>query len=414
MPSSLARLSEHATRLVKVEMPALAQLPQFGATGIRVPLERFVTFHATETEFRPMNGSRRLLQASRRSMTDTKDVFQEHDRLFHAVFSSKERAAELIRSLLPDALGRQIDFSTIEPRPSKYTGAHLEGRHSDALFEVKVGGREALIYVLLEHQSRDEPFMVVRVLLYMALIWDGMRREETRPRYLPPIVPVVVHHGESGWNAATCFEELIDPAARDLEGLSVYIPRFELILDDLSRASDGELKARGLAALSSLALWALRDVRNPERFFRHLGAWADLLNELAENPETASGAALLMRYITHVLGNDRTEQLRDQLSALAPAAEQTMLSIAQSIAEAFEQKGLEKGLEKGRKEGRKEGLEKGRIEERRTLVTRQLAKKFGPLPETAVARLQAATVDELTGYADRLLDAGSLDEVFGG
>lgn len=31
-----------------------------------------------------------------------------------------------------------------------------------------------------------------------ALIWDGMRREETAPRYLPPIIPIVVHHSERG------------------------------------------------------------------------------------------------------------------------------------------------------------------------------------------------------------------------
>jgi conserved hypothetical cytosolic protein len=45
-------------------------------------------------------------------------------------------------------------------------------------------------------------------------------------------------------------------------------------------------------------------------------------------------------------------------------------------------------------------------------VARQLARRFGPLNPDVEARLASATKDELDYWADALLTARSLDEVF--
>jgi hypothetical protein len=189
---------------------------------------------------------------------------------------------------------------------------------------------------------------------------------------------------------------VIDPEAMKMEGLRRYVPSFETLLDDLTEVTDEELQARGLASLQALALWMLRDARNPDRFFRHLLAWAHLLNELCENPATRSGAAILMRYITTVLGDERTDQLRTELAKLAPSAEKAM----QSIAEAFEKKGL------------KDGLEKGLVEGQREILERLLVKKFRALSEDLMLRLQAASTEQLNVYAERILDADRIEQVF--
>ena len=44
----------------------------------------------------------------------------------------------------------------------------------------------------------------------------------------------------------------------------------------------------------------------------------------------------------------------------------------------------------------------------RLLATR----RFGPLPTEVIARIAAATVEDIENWVDRLLDAQSLDEVF--
>jgi hypothetical protein len=79
-----------------------------------------------------------------------------------------------------------------------------------------------------------------------------------------------------------------------------------------------------------------------------------------------------------------------------------------SVERMFIEQGLSQGLSQGRQEGRREGRQEGQLE----LVTRQLTRRFGPLPDWATARLQAADASQLEQWADRVLDAPSLEAVF--
>lgn len=64
-------------------------------------------------------------------------------------------------------------------------------------------------------------------------------------------------------------------------------------------------------------------------------------------------------------------------------------------------------------EGKDEGREEGRVEGEAAVVRRLLERRFGPLPESARNRLAAADADTLLVWADRLLDAATLEDVFG-
>ena len=57
---------------------------------------------------------------------------------------------------------------------------------------------------------------------------------------------------------------------------------------------------------------------------------------------------------------------------------------------------------------------KGRVEGEVAVLARQLTKRFGPLDEQTSARLKAATLDQLDIWADRILDAPTLQAVFDG
>ena len=82
-----------------------------------------------------------------------------------------------------------------------------------------------------------------------------------------------------------------------------------------------------------------------------------------------------------------------------------------TLAERFDQWALEyeqKGIQKGKQEGLQEGLQKGEG----LLLQRQLARRFGPLPDAVLQRIAAASITELELWGDRVLDAASLDDVF--
>ena len=83
---------------------------------------------------------------------------------------------------------------------------------------------------------------------------------------------------------------------------------------------------------------------------------------------------------------------------------------------AFTQRWLEKGRQEGILLGTERGIEigeaRGLLTGQRQTVARQLARRFGPLNPDVEARLASATKDELDYWADALLTARSLDEVF--
>jgi flagellar biosynthesis/type III secretory pathway protein FliH len=78
------------------------------------------------------------------------------------------------------------------------------------------------------------------------------------------------------------------------------------------------------------------------------------------------------------------------------------------------QKGMEQGLEQGLEQGIEQGMQHGKREEAAAIVAKLLTKRFGPLPESVRARMAQATLEQLDEWAERLLDAPSLDAVLGG
>jgi hypothetical protein len=70
------------------------------------------------------------------------------------------------------------------------------------------------------------------------------------------------------------------------------------------------------------------------------------------------------------------------------------------------------GREIGLKEGREEGREEGRQEGLREMLERMLVRRFGPLPDAARMSLQGAQTAQLLAWAEAVMDARSMEEVF--
>jgi hypothetical protein len=68
--------------------------------------------------------------------------------------------------------------------------------------------------------------------------------------------------------------------------------------------------------------------------------------------------------------------------------------------------------EKERLEGRQEGRQEGRLEGERRVLQRLLTRRFGELPGWALQRLENASAETLDTWADEILTAGSLEELF--
>src|SRR5699024_5399665 len=77
------------------------------------------------------------------------------------------------------------------------------------------------------------------------------------------------------------------------------------------------------------------------------------------------------------------------------------------------QQGIQQGMQQGMQEGMQQGLQQGLQQGQTELLMRQLTHRFGPLPVEVRQRLAQASVEDIDTWADRVLDADSLDQVLG-
>ena len=85
-------------------------------------------------------------------------------------------------------------------------------------------------------------------------------------------------------------------------------------------------------------------------------------------------------------------------------------------AEYLRQEGKQIGLQEGRQEGKQIGLQEGRQEGRqegeRTVLERLLQRRFGALSPEISKKLSEASSTDLENWAEKVLDAETLDDVF--
>jgi len=296
----------------------------------------------------------------------SKPVKNPHDALFKTTFSSPEHAAGELRQVLPKALVDKLDFSSLQLVPGSFVDKALRGRHTDLLYSIKMGRRRVLIYILLEHQSSVDALLPFRLLAYMVRIWEEHVRRRPRTKRLPVIIPVVVHHSESGWTKALEFDELfaLDKAA--FAAVGEHLPRFRFILDDISHLSDEELRRRAMSALGRLSLWCLRHGRDPKALLESLPRWAKVFREVLLSSSGMAALGAVLRYIYEL-----NEELGvDELQALvAKSVGKEAAEAAVTLADRLRMEGREEGRKEGREEG---GLETARATLRKVLARREL------------------------------------------
>jgi hypothetical protein len=134
-----------------------------------------------------------------------------------------------------------------------------------------------------------------------------------------------------------------------------------------------------------------------------LRPWMQTMQAVLTAPHGVAALSAVARYIVEA-GEARPEDLRAFFAELGPHAEETFVTTAEMIAE--------RALEQGRLEGMVEGKREGRLEGEVGLLLRQLERRFGVLPASARERVIAATSSDLERWAERVLDATALDEVF--
>ena len=130
------------------------------------------------------------------------DFTPSHDRLFRTIIEDPVRGPRLARCLLPLTAARLIADALMVSVPGIFTDENLRLHQTDALFRVDLpGGCLTLIHILIEHKSTKDPWVPLQMARYILRIWTRHScSPEARPGVLPPVSPVLVHHGRKPWS----------------------------------------------------------------------------------------------------------------------------------------------------------------------------------------------------------------------
>jgi hypothetical protein len=188
------------------------------------------------------------------------------------------------------------------------------------------------------------------------------------------------------------FDALFEPDPKSIAGLAEIVPRFSLLVEDLAHLSNEDLKGRALAAFPKLALWVLRDARDTEQLLGNLSHWATAFREALRTPNGMQALAQLMRYIALVSDELHFEQFRAKIREQVPEAEEAAMTIAEQM--------------------RREGREEGRLETLRGTLHKLVLLKFGEPTNEYKQRIEAASIEELDSYVERVLTAKTVDALF--
>ena len=253
-----------------------------------------------------------------------------HDAVFKRVFGVPANAASQLRAVLPPDLAGRLDLGRLAPAPGSFVDGSLRWRHSDLLFTAPLDGHDAFVYVLVEHQSSDDPLMAYRMLRYVTRIWDQYEREHPKARRLPAVIPLVVHHGRRQWAGPLQLLDVIDlgPAAK--EAAQPYLPRFEFLLDDLSGVDDQQLQDRHLTPLAEITLVLLRDASGNPEIVARLRPRSGKLRAVLDQPGGVEAFIAILTYI-EIVSDAPVGDLRDLAASLGPAAEEAYVTTAEML-----------------------------------------------------------------------------------
>jgi predicted transposase/invertase (TIGR01784 family) len=325
----------------------------------------------------------------------------EHDNGYKRLFSHPEMVADLLRGFVREDWVRDLDFSTLERVSGSYVTPKLRSRESDVVWRVRwKQDRWLYVYLLIEFQSTVDPFMALRVMVYVGLLYQDLvqHRQLTVAGRLPPVLPLVLYNGQAPWGASRELAELIE---RVPGGLEQYRPQLRYCLLDEVRIASSDLESlRNLAA----ALFRLEQSQGPEDIQRVVGALIEWLQE----PDLLELRRSFTIWLLEVLLPARVPgtvipQVTDLQEVKSMLAERVV-----EWTEQWKHEGLEKGLEQGRKEGRIEERREA-LQKARGVLLGELERRFGPLPEEVRRRVDAIeSVEEITLLGFRAGAAPSL------
>jgi predicted transposase/invertase (TIGR01784 family) len=315
----------------------------------------------------------------------------KYDAFYKEFFSQPQMVEDLLKNYVQEEWVNHLDFSTLKPFSSNFVSDSLKKRENDLILSVKCKDSDitAYIYLLFEFQSRIDHYMAIRMLVYVGLFYQELIKHKLvkSRQSLPPVFPLVVYNGIRPWNAA---QEVSSLVYIPFVSLAAYVPNMRYFLFDISQvnAKDQQDLASFLVRLEKV-----RDVDDLRLILQEL-------IQILQSPDYEHLRRRFTEFINHIVfhrvPHEQPISEFHDLKELNPMLAETVT----------------KWTKQWKMEGRMEGRLEGTLEGRSAVLERLLRKRFGTIAPMYLERIRSASIEQLDLWAERILDAKSIQEIF--
>ena len=125
---------------------------------------------------------------------DNKKINHIHDKTFRKILDDKKEFTIFINKIFN--LEEKLEEKDIEKYNRKFVSVDYTNQESDVIYKLK--NKE--IFILVEHQTKIDKKMPIRILKYELEIIRSRMDENNRLEF-PIIIPIVLYTGKQRWNA---------------------------------------------------------------------------------------------------------------------------------------------------------------------------------------------------------------------
>ena len=283
-------------------------------------------------------------------MSKSKDtnLVKKHDELSRKFLTDISTARDFLRLHLDKDIVAKCDLNTLTIESGSYIEDDLKKFASDIVYKVDLVDNTscAYVYMLIEHQSRPEKLMPLRILRYQLSILQKHIDENKVEGDLPLVVPMVFYNGKaSPYPYATDIKELF--ADREIID---KLPLGNFGLVDLTVMSNEEILEHGKLALLEMVMKHIhvRDFKNVVKYIYNAVYIAH------ENEINKSLFDSFLYYLINARNKDELKPLFEQITNNINEYKGDVMTYAEELRQEGRQEGLERGLQRGRLEEKQE------------------------------------------------------------
>ena len=307
-----------------------------------------------------------------RQQLKARRINNEHDKIFRTVLDKKTDVSKFLNKFL----GLNIKIEELEKYNSSYIDPKFKNKEADIVYRIK----DKNIFLLIEHQTKIDKKMPIRLLEYSAAIIESAI-EDTKYKPKPRVIPIVLYTGKIKWKIEN---ETIEKQ-QFFKEVKLIDGEFNLI--DINDFNKKELLEDDIFITKMMLVEKCKDE------IEMVQALEKIENKIKEEDKST------FRRIVKEIWSLRigTENANKILEKIEEGSGNMMAVMEMLLAEneKYINIGRQEGMQKGRLEGRQEGRLEGGKQKIKEIVQKMLAENFTKEMIMKITGLKKEEIEEI-------------------